>query len=514
MTTLHLRNSVSRSPVRLGFLLIPLLLACFALLPTVQAVVPAPDGAYPGFNTAEGGPSALGQAVPGVWNTAIGQFALNLDVSGGTGNTAVGLNALRANTLGDFNSALGVNALRFNVIGSNNTGLGYQALFHNTGAMNTAVGVNALANNTTGFNNTAVGQGALGHNTTAANNVATGFRALGSNTTGGAPSGAALSSFEAGPNTAVGPFALTSNIDAGSNTAVGYLALGSMASGFLNGSNTTKGGYSTAVGFEALASAVGSPMAGILNDAFGCQALVNLTTGVLNVGIGTLTLFDTITGDGNTALGFVAGNAITGNNNICIGSAVNGTAGNNTIRIGDNLSSTATVSRCFIGGILNQTAPSGVPVVIGTGNKLGTVVSSRRFKDEIKPMDKASEAILALKPVTFRYKQELDPSRSPQFGLVAEDVEKVDPALVVRDAEGKVNSVRYDQVNAMLLNEFLKEHRKVEALPASFAQQQKDFQTTVAQQQKQIEALTAGLQKVNNQLQQSKPAPQVVVNDR
>ncbi len=127
-----------------------LALACFALLPSAQAVVPAPDGAYPGFNTAEGGPTALGQAVPGVWNTAIGQFALNLDVSGGTGNTAVGLNALRANTLGDFNSALGVNALRFNSTGSNNTGLGYQALFVNTGSSNTAVGVNSLSHNTTG----------------------------------------------------------------------------------------------------------------------------------------------------------------------------------------------------------------------------------------------------------------------------------------------------------------------------------------------------------------------------
>src|SRR6266480_7432186 len=206
MTTLDLRNSISRSPVRLGFLLIPLLLACFALLPTVQAVVPAPDGAYPGFNTAEGGPTALGQAVPGVWNTAIGQFALNLDVSGGTGNTAVGLNALRANTLGDFNSALGVNALRFNSTGSNNTGLGYQALFVNTGSSNTAVGVNALSHNTAGFNNTAVGQGALGHNTTAANNVATGFRALGSNTTGGT----IVVADELGPNTAIGTQALLS----------------------------------------------------------------------------------------------------------------------------------------------------------------------------------------------------------------------------------------------------------------------------------------------------------------
>ena len=128
-------------------------------------------------------------------------------------------------------------------------------------------------------------------------------------------------------------------------------------------------------------------------------------------------------------------------------------------------------------------------------------------------MDKASEAILALKPVTFRSKHELDPDGVPQFGLVAEQVEKVDPDLVARDEEGKAYTVRYEAVNAMLLNEFLKEHRKVEALQASFAQQQKDFQATVAQQRRQIEALTAGLQKVSAQVEMSRPAPQTVVNN-
>ena len=122
-------------------------------------------------------------------------------------------------------------------------------------------------------------------------------------------------------------------------------------------------------------------------------------------------------------------------------------------------------------------------------------------------MDKASETILALKPVTFRYKHELDPNGIPQFGLVAEEVEKVDPDLVARDEQGKPYSVRYDAVNAMLLNEFLKEHRKVE-------QQRKDFEAALAQQQKQIEALTAGLQKVSAQLEASKPAPQTVLNNQ
>jgi hypothetical protein len=139
--------------------------------------------------------------------------------------------------------------------------------------------------------------------------------------------------------------------------------------------------------------------------------------------------------------------------------------------------------------------------------KIGTLVSSRRFKEEIKPMDRASETIHALKPVTFRYKKEIDSAGTSQFGLVAEDVEKMSPALIVRDKEGKPYSVRYDAVNAMLLNEFLKEHRKVE-------QQRKDFEAAIAQQQKQIEALVEGPQKVSAQLEASKPATQTVLHSR
>src|SRR5262249_14234119 len=162
----------------------------------------------------------------------------------------------------------------------------------------------------------------------------------------------------------------------------------------------------------------------------------------------------------------------------------------NTIRIGGDLH-----TRAFIGGI-SGVAVTGSTVVVNANGQLGVAPSSARFKDNIKPMDKTSEAILLLKPVTFRYKKELDPSGISQFGLVAEDVEKINSALVVRDKEGKPSTVRYDAVNAMLLNEFLKEHRKVE------------------QMQKQIEALTAGLQKVTAQLELNKPAPQTVLNNR
>jgi hypothetical protein len=196
-------------------------------------------------------------------------------------------------------------------------------------------------------------------------------------------------------------------------------------------------------------------------------------------------------GGNNTALGSEAGfDVTTANNVICIGAD------------GNNVSNS-----CYIGNIFGATSSNGVGVFVNSNGRLGTMTSSRRFKKDIKPLDKASEAVLLLKPVSFRYKREVDPegTSAVQFGLVAEDVEKVNPDLIVRDKEGKPYSVRYDQVNAMLLNEFLKEHRKVE-------HQRRDFEAALAQQQKQIEALTAGLQKVSAELEVSKPAPRTVLN--
>jgi hypothetical protein len=195
-------------------------------------------------------------------------------------------------------------------------------------------------------------------------------------------------------------------------------------------------------------------------------------------------------------LGFNAGlNLTTGDRNIDIGNP--GSAGDaGTIRIGIQ----GTQTRTFVAGISGSPG-IGTSVVVHTNGRLGTVASSQRFKNDIKPMDKASEAILALKPVTFHYKKEVDPDGIPQFGLVAEEVEKVNPDLVTRDAKGKVYTVRYEAVNAMLLNEFLKEHRKNE-----------EQEATIARQQKQIEALTAGLQRVSAQIEASQTAPQVVNN--
>ncbi len=255
------------------------------------------------------------------------------------------------------------------------------------------------------------------------------------------------------------------------------------------------------------------------NTATGDYALFNLTTGTRNTAIGFWALNTNTTGGKNTALGFQAlVDNTTGNNNIALGYAAGiFTAGDNNIHIGNvgaEESDTIRIgtvagrgirefqSNTYIAGISGVTIAGGVPVIIDANGHLGSTTSSERFKDGVKPMDKASEAILALKPVTFRYKKEFDPNGIPQFGLVAEQVEKVNPDLVVRDKDGKPYSVRYDQVNAMLLNEFLKEHKTV----------QKQGET-IALLQKQIEALTVGLQKVSAQLEASKPVPQIVLNN-
>ncbi len=278
------------------------------------------------------------------------------------------------------------------------------------------------------------------------------------------------------------------------------------------------------------------------NTAEGDNALFSLTTGSNNTAEGFQAL-ESSTGSNNIALGSNAGiNLTTGSNNIDIGAR--GVAGeSNTIRIG----TLGVQKTTYMRGISGATVVSGVTVIIDTNGHLGTTTSSERFKEAIKPMDKASEAILALKPVTFRYKHELDPDGIPQFGLIAEQVEKVNPDLVARDADGKVYTVRYEAVNAMLLNEFLKEHRKVEQqaatiaqqrkdfqasitnLEATVTQQQKDFQATAALQREQIEVLTASLKeqasqiqkvsdslelRVSDQLEVSKPVPQLVADNQ
>ena len=368
---------------------------CIGLLPRVQAVVPPPDGGYPGFTTAEGS------------------------------------NALQSLTTGSANTAVGWFSLKSNAEGSFNTATGAGTLLLNTADNNTAFGAAALLFNTVGGDNTAVGAAALLNNTESSFNTATGFQAL-TNTTGER-------------NTADGADALLFNTDGNSNTAVGNNAL-----------RNTTGGRNTALGANA-------------GDA--------LTTGV---------------------------------NNIDIGNDVHGAAGeSNTIRIGGQ---DIAITDTFIQGISGTTAAGGDAVFVTSGGHLGTLTSSARFKDEIKPMGTASEAILALRPVSFRYKKQIDPQGIREFGLIAEEVAKVNPALITRDREGKPYTVRYEQINAMLLNEFLKEHKAVQEQGATIAELKKDFRATVAQLTARLEEQAAQIQKVSAHLEMNKPAPQMAAN--
>ena len=245
------------------------------------------------------------------------------------------------------------------------------------------------------------------------------------------------------------------------------------------------------------------------------MARSGLSSGNGNTAIGRGTLSAT-TGDGNTALGANAGNALTtGVNNIDIGFDVIGAAADsNTIRIGNT-----NIIATFIRGISGATAAGGAAVFVASNGQLGTMTSSARFKDEIKPMEKASEALFALKPVIFRYKKEIDPQGIPEFGLIAEEVEKVNPDLIIRDSQGKPYTVRYEQINAMLLNEFLKEHKTVQQLKctvqkqqAIIAEQQQSFESKLAEQEKRIDALSSGLQRVTAELELSKSRSQTVLN--
>ena len=313
----------------------------------------------------------------------------------------------------------------------------------------------------TGSLNTAVGAGALLLNT-AYENTATGAGTLLSNTTGD-------------NNTADGAFALFSNTEGELNTAVGDSAL----------LRNTIAGFNTAIG----ANALGFNTEGNGNTAIGEAALLNVTSGQDNIGLG------------EDAGYFIS----TAYNVICIGAGVGGANVPNS---------------CFIGNIYGVTTISGTtqPVVVSDGGQLGTISSSRRFKKDIKPLDNASESVLSLKPVTFHYKS--DTKDTPQFGLIAEDVAEVNPDLVVRDKDGKPYSVRYDQVNAMLLNEFLKEHKTVDEQRAIIAEltltvtkQQKSFESKLAKQKSEIAALQSGLQQVRAQLELSKPIPRMAASD-
>ena len=383
---------------------------------------------------------------------AVGPEAPDTALAGG--NTADGQLALGGLTTGLYNSAFGIYSLLSNGAANFNTGVGAGTLLANTADENTATGAGALFSNTTGASNTATGAFAL------------------------------FSHISGNGNTAYGWHALLSDATGQLNTAVGSAALATENNGF-------NGSFNTAVGAGALFSNTGGD-----NTAIGAGALQDNVDGSDNTGVGLNALLNNSSGSNNVALGRNAGiSQTTGSNDIYIGTLVDGVAGEN--------------DSCYIGSIFNQLSSRGTAVFINANNKLGTMTSSKRFKKEIKPMDKASNALFSLNPVTFRYKKEIDPAGISQFELVAEEVEKIDPDLVLRDKEGKAYSVRYDQVNAMLLNEFLKEHR-------AFVEEQQKVQ----QQQKEINALKAELkeqrsliQKVSDRIELRSSASQVVAEN-
>jgi len=455
--TLHLQGCSGAGGILSLFFIFAF--GAFELFQTAQAVSPPPDGGYPRGNTAEG-QNALFSLSTGGYNTAVGFFSLKSDATGSF-NTALGAAALFANT-GDQNTATGAGALLSNTAGAFNTAHGAFALFSNTdGPSNTAVGNMVLFNNTTGDRNTAVGESAMIANTTGASNTAMGVSALRNNVMG---------SF----NTAIGHDALAINNVSG-NTAVGFRA----AYGNTNGTSNTAVGYSA-----LLANSTGYE-----NTAVGAGTLQDNPNGNLNTAIGAGAL-PSNNNVGVTAVGWHAGATATGIGNVYIGAGIDGPPGG---ELG--------ITR--IANIYSTGAASGRAVYVTSGNILGTLESSRRYKDEIKPMAEASEAIFSLRPVSFRYKENIDPARCLSFGLIAEEVAEVSPELVTPDRNGNPETVRYEAVNAMLLNEFLKEHRKVQKLEAA-------LQAVNARLKKQ----EYELQKVSAQIEASKAAGRVASRDR
>jgi hypothetical protein len=486
-------NGMVRSKPATRSALMLVAIFCIWVVAKAQAVSPPPDGGYPGFNTAEGqnallslttgvanaavGWSSLSSNTDGSYNTAVGAGTLLFNVGDqntgdGTRNTAIGAAALLSNMAGANNTATGVGALSSNTTGGANVANGVFALFSNTsGEANTATGTEALRSNTIGNANTAAGDAALFSNTTGSDNTAVGTAALFSNT--------------GSHNTALGRAALFHNTFGGANTATGYTAL----------EDNTSGANNTATGFAAL----NSNTTGINNTAFGFTALHTNTVGTNNTAVGFNALGSNMSGDANTALGWAAGVELTGTGNVCIGQGVGGDGGVDGTTWIRNVN---TLTQNFSAGVNDYVT------VRVTDGRLGhtAVVSSRRYKENIKPLAGVSEALYGLRPVSFRLKKEYDESQAIGFGLIAEEVENVDPALVYCNNKGQVESVRYEMVNAMLLNEFLKEHRKVQEQEATIAQLKKDMENVLARLQEH----DAKIRQVSDQAEVSGSGTRVV----
>lgn len=419
-------------------------LVLVTLSPVTQAQMPddnvSSDGSY---NTAMGTSALFSNDIssnqsPGGFNLAAGYQALYSNSTGGS-NVATGYRALYENTSGNYNVALGSNALSLNVTGGYNTAAGNGALLSSNGSNNTAVGAASLGGNaegdvSTGSNNTAVGFMTMNHFTFGSNNTALGFESLLFVTTGN-------------DNTAGGHEALFSNTSGSANSASGYDSLYS---------NTT-GNYNTASGYQALYA----NKTGAQNSAFGTNAMFKNHAGSYNTASGTNALYSNTTGSQNIAEGYKAGYSLTtGSNNIDIGNQ--GVAGeSDTIRIG----SFSTQTAVYLAGAATGLAAGGDFAQLSVDTSTGQIgiapLSSERFKTGITPMGSATAKLDELRPVTFQYKS--NPQGARQYGLIAEEVAKVYPELVVRDAKGKILTVRYDELAPMLLNAFQKQQQELES---------------------------------------------------
>ena len=433
-------------------------------------------GSLPLGGTAEAPALTFGETTTGIYSTGAGSVSIstnganaltvgpagNLDLSGsitkggalfvhnlGLANAAVGLNALANQTTGASNTATGFQALQSNTTGNLNTATGAGALGANTTAWsNTATGAGSLVSNTIGDGNTAVGASSLSTNTTGGENTAVGHTALYSNSTGSwntAVGGSAMFYSTGNFNSATGFGALRWNTAGSRNTATGYNALTA---------NTT-GDSNTAMGTQAL----GLGTTGCCNTGMGESALGNNTIGYANIAAGFEALYQLTTGYNNTALGSFSGfNLTNGNYNVHI--ANQGTAlDTNLIRIGDT-----NQTKTFISGIRGVTTGNAdsIPVMIDSNGQLGTTSSSRRVKTGIRDMRDTTGTIMSLHPVEFRYTAH-GPDGPVQFGLIAEEVAAVAPELTTRKPDGEIETVYYDKVNAMLLNEVQKQHRVIES---------------------------------------------------
>jgi Chaperone of endosialidase len=475
------------------------------------------DGFY---NTAMG-PLALSHVTPVPPGGRCVPFAFNPVQNppmAGCANTASGFAALAQNTTGFSNTAIGAGVLYADTSGTYNTAIGTLAMFHNTtGFANSAMGNLTLFSNTNGQYNMATGNYALFSNTTGSGNAASGvsalyFNSIGSNNTG-TGTNALTDNFNGNANTANGAYALNANNNGSYNVAVGAYALANNYSTAI-GQGGTSSSYNVAVGYLALFNNL-SALASAYNTAVGYYSLRN-NAGINNTAVGSGALpgpstasSTFLTGSGNTALGTNAGTGlVTGSFNTYVGygeTAVT-SADNYVTQIGvfaQPAGGPAYTPKTFIAGISNSVI-TGAAVVVNANGQLGVLASSERYKTDIASLGTSSERLAKLRPVSFHLKSE--PNGTVQYGLIAEEVDKVYPELVIRDKEGKIQGVRYDELAPMLLNEMQKQQSTIAAQTSEIH----DLEAQNAETRKQLAELGDLKEELNAALRELKSKDSLV----